>query len=75
MNQINFWEKAATNVSAIVEAIDQNLDNSYTWVTNLKEHESWCSTKVKEYFGLSAQIFYELLGRAFKILCFPTIHE
>ena len=59
MNQINFWEKAATNVSAIVEAIDQNLDNSYTWVTNLKEHESWCSTKVKEYFGLSAQIFYE----------------
>ena len=26
MNQINFWEKAATNVSAIVEAIDQNLD-------------------------------------------------
>ena len=59
MNQINFWEKAATNVSAIVEAIDQNLDNSYTWVTNHKEHESWCSTKVKEYFGLSAQIFYE----------------
>ena len=59
MNQINFWEKAATNVSAIVEAIDQNLDNSYTWVTNFKEHESWCSTKVKEYFGLSAQIFYE----------------
>ena len=59
MNQINFWEKAATNISAIVEAIDQNLDNSYTWVTNLKEHESWCSTKVKEYFGLSAQIFYE----------------
>ena len=59
MNQINFWEKAATNVSAIVEAIDQNLDNSYIWVTNLKEHESWCSTKVKEYFGLSAQIFYE----------------
>ena len=59
MNQSNFWEKAATNVSAIVEAIDQNLDNSYTWVTNLKEHESWCSTKVKEYFGLSAQIFYE----------------
>ena len=59
MNQINFWEKAATNVSAIVEAIDQNLDNSYTWVTNLKEHESWCSTKVKEYFGLYAQIFYE----------------
>ena len=59
MNQITFWEKTATNVSAIVEAIDQNLDNSYTWVTNLKEHESWCSTKVKEYFGLSAQIFYE----------------
>ena len=59
MNQINFWEKAATNVSAIVEAIDQNLDNSYTWVTNLKEHESWCSTKVKEYFGLSAQTFHE----------------
>ncbi len=59
MNQITFWEKAATKISAIVEAIDQNLDNSYIWVTNLKEHESWCSTKVKEYFGLSAQIFYE----------------
>lgn len=59
MNECTFWEKAAVKASAIVEAIDQNLDNSYIWVTNLKEHESWCSTKVKEYFGLSAQTFHE----------------
>lgn len=57
MNEISFWEKGADKVSAIVEKIDQLSGSTYLWVTNLKEHESWCSEKTKEFLGLSAQIF------------------
>lgn len=63
MSKISFWERDATGVSAIVESIDRLSDNSFIWVTNLKEHETWCSEKTKEFFGLSAQIFpdFELM--------------
>ena len=54
MNGISFWEKDAAKISAIVESFDRVLDNSYIWVTNLKEHKSWCSEKTKEYFGLTS---------------------
>lgn len=57
MDEISFWGKGAAKVSAIVEAIERISGNSYMWVTNLKECESWCSEKTKEFFGLSAQIF------------------
>lgn len=59
MSAIGFWKKDADKVSAMVEAIDRLSDNSYIWVTNLKEQESWCSEKTKEFFGLSVQIFPE----------------
>lgn len=59
MSKISFWEKDAAKISEIVEAIDRISDNSFLWVTNIKEHESWCSERTKEYFGLSAQTFPE----------------
>ena len=59
MNGISFWEKDAAKISAIVESFDRVLDNSYIWVTNLKEHKSWCSEKTKEYFGLTSQMVPE----------------
>ena len=57
MDEINFWEKDAVKISAIMEAIDQNSDSSFLWVVSLKGQESWCSEKTKDYFGLSARIF------------------
>lgn len=59
MSEIHFWKKDAAKVSAIVESIDRISDNFFIWVTDLKEHESWCSEKTKGFFGLSAQIFPE----------------
>lgn len=59
MSEISFWKKDAAKVSEIVEAIDRISDNSFLWVTNLKEQQSWCSERTKEFFGLSAQIFPE----------------
>lgn len=57
MREISFWEKDTAKISAIVEAIDRISHNSFLWVANLKEQQSWCSQKTKEFFGLSAQIF------------------
>ena len=55
MSKISFWERDAGKISEIVEAIDRISDNSFLWVTNIKEHESWCSERTKEFFGLPAQ--------------------
>lgn len=57
MNQDCFWEKNAEKIFAIINKTDQISNNSYIWITNLKEHESWCSEKTKEFFGLSGQFF------------------
>lgn len=56
MNEISFWENDVAKVSAILESVDQTLDNSFIWVTNLKKDEVWCSAKTKEFFGLPAQV-------------------
>ena len=57
MDKVSFWKKDAAKISAIIESLDQNLDDSFIWVTNIKEHETWCSEKTKVFFGLPGQIF------------------
>lgn len=57
MDQRRFWEKNAENIFAIMDKTDRISDNSYLWITNLKEHETWCSEKTKEFFGLAGQVF------------------
>lgn len=57
MSENCFWEKNAENFCAIVDKTDRVSSNSYIWITNLKEHETWCSGKTKEFFGLTAQVF------------------
>lgn len=57
MNQKSFWEKNAEKIFAIMNKTDRISNNSYIWITNLKERETWCSEKTKEFFGLSDQIF------------------
>lgn len=57
MGEITFWNKDAASISAIVEAIDRLSDNSYIWVTDLKQNKSWCSDNTRDFFGLSSQIF------------------
>lgn len=52
-----FWEKNAEKNFAIMNKTDQISNNSYMWITNLKEHETWCSEKTKAFFGLSDQFF------------------
>lgn len=59
MSEISFWKKDAAKISEIVGAIDRISDNSFLWVTNLKERQSWCSEKTRDFFGLSARIFPE----------------
>ena len=59
MSEISFWRKDAGRISAIVESIDLLSDNSFIWVTNLKERISWCSERTREFLGLSEQIFPE----------------
>lgn len=59
MNEMSFWEKSAVKAAEIVESIERLSDNSFIWVTNLRENESWCSAKTKDFFGLSAQVFPE----------------
>lgn len=57
MNQNCFWKKNAEKIFAIMNKTDRISNNSYIWITNLKERETWCSEKTKEFFGLSRQIF------------------
>lgn len=57
MKNSRFWEKNRVKVAAIMESIDRNTDNSYIWVTDVKESETWCSTKMQDFFCFSEQIF------------------
>lgn len=57
MKEIDFWEKDAAKIAAIIETIDRVSGSSYMWVTNLKEQKTWCSEKTKELLGLPAQSF------------------
>ena len=52
-----FLEKNAEKIFAIMNKTDRISNNFYIWITNLKERETWCSEKTKEFFGLSRQIF------------------
>lgn len=63
MDEISFWKKDAAKVCEIVESIDRIFDDSFLWVINVKEHEAWCSERTKDFFGLSAQIFFEFEQR------------
>lgn len=57
MKEISFWAKDAGKISSFIEVFDRLSDNSYIWVTNLKENETWCTEKTKALFGLSDQLF------------------
>ncbi|MGN0341862.1 MAG: EAL domain-containing protein [Roseburia sp.] len=48
-------EKDNSRVSAFIDAMDRIFDKSFVWVTDVKEHQSWCSASTMEYFGLSGQ--------------------
>lgn len=63
MSEISFWKEEEVRVIEIVETLDRLSDNSFLWVSRLKERKSWCSEKTKEFFGLSAQTFcdFELM--------------
>lgn len=63
MSEISFWKEEEVKVIEIVETLDRLSDNSFLWVSRLKERKSWCSEKTKEFFGLSAQTFcdFELM--------------
>lgn len=57
MSESTFWDKYGTSVPAIVDSIDNNMENTFIWVTNLKERQTWCSSKMKDYFGMADQTF------------------
>ena len=57
MRNSRFWEKNRVKVAAIMESIDRNTDNTYIWVTNVKDTETWCSAKMQDFFGFSEQTF------------------
>ena len=59
MNENLFWEKNTEKISAIIDNVNRVSGNSYLWVTNLKERESWCSEKTQEFFGLPARVFHD----------------
>lgn len=58
MDETGFWKEDEVRVVEIIETLDRLSDNSFLWVTRLKERRSWCTEKTKEFFGLSAQTFY-----------------
>lgn len=57
MKEISFWEKDAEKILSIIESLDRLSDNSYTWVTNLREHQTWCTDKTRDLFGLTSRFF------------------
>lgn len=54
MRESSFWGEDAGKISAIIEILGRLSDNSYIWVTNLKVHQTWCTEKTRELFGMSA---------------------
>lgn len=57
MKESSFWGEDVGKVSAIIETFGRLSENSYIWVTNLKEHQTWCTEKTRKLFGLSAGLF------------------
>lgn len=60
MKEIVFWEKNDASASAIMEAMDKIFNKSFVWVTDFREHQSWCSVSMMEHFGLPGQILPDL---------------
>lgn len=68
MKESSFWGKDAGKISAIIEILGCLSDNSYIWVTNLEEHQTWCTEKTRELFGLSAGLVSDFEHRIAKFV-------
>lgn len=53
MDNNGFWGTAEESFSAIEEALDMIFPDSCLWVTRVDQHESWCSSATREFFGLT----------------------
>lgn len=56
MKESSFWEKDGRKIASIIETFDRLSDNSYIWVTDLKEQQTWCTEKTMNLFGLRSQM-------------------
>lgn len=74
MDETGFWKEDEVRVVEIIETLDRLSDNSFLWVTRLKERRSWCTGETKEFFGLSAQTFYGF-EQMLKDLVYPDDQE
>lgn len=75
MDTVEFWANNASKVTSIMESIDFLSDNTFVWVTNLKNRSSWCSEKMRNYFGLNSQVIFKLEEELKKYIYNDDIEE
>lgn len=55
-----FWNGDKGCVSAVLNSVNRMTENSYVFVVNKNSHWTWCSAKMRAYFGMDAEFVSDI---------------